>query len=326
MALWDFRQDPGGLKTEEILSGQPYPSWRKAEVPGDIAMACPEQPYYEGICWYRREFEVPSGMKGKRIMLHFEAVNHISCIYINSIFAGRNNQGYLPFGMDISKYVTDGNNTLLVMVDNGIMEVVFKDGWISKIMTRSGPLPCDAVAPGSLRFVETVPSKDFLPGWETINESVYTVTGWKMIENGPVRWVCRAEGHVGNAECISNITIHKGTATIDFDINLDCHAADGYFRADFPVDKNPDIYAGIPFGMERRDLSTEEYFRYEPGISHYNDMERGVEGLYYAYEWTSFQLGGGPFSIISDNCSLYYLHDNKNDMISIVFHRMIPLP
>jgi len=117
---WDFRLDPGGLKTEEILSGLPYASWRTAPVPGDIAAACPEQPYYEGICWYRRQFTIPDNMKSKRLILHFEAVNYIACVYINGDFVGRNVQGFLPFEVDVTEYAEVGDNMVLVMVNNAV--------------------------------------------------------------------------------------------------------------------------------------------------------------------------------------------------------------
>ena len=41
--------------------------------------------------WYRRQFEVPSGMKGKRVRLHFGAVDYTATVWVNGQPVGSHN-------------------------------------------------------------------------------------------------------------------------------------------------------------------------------------------------------------------------------------------
>lgn len=116
---WSFCTDCGGKHIDEAIADFSSIAWREVEVPCDFAHACPEQPHYDGICWYRKKFVVPDKMMNRRIVLRFEAVNYVSAVYINGRFVGRNTQGFLPFEYDISDFVSFGKpNTLLVMVDS----------------------------------------------------------------------------------------------------------------------------------------------------------------------------------------------------------------
>ena len=64
--------------------------------------------------WYRRNFEIPSTWDGKRILLHFGAVDRVSSIFINGKKAGTHTGGYTAFSLDITDYLTSGQNTLVV--------------------------------------------------------------------------------------------------------------------------------------------------------------------------------------------------------------------
>lgn len=66
------------------------------------------------ILWYRRTFIVPEEMKGKRIFLHFGAVDYQCSVYINGQMAGTHTGGYTPFAFDITNQLIDGENDLCV--------------------------------------------------------------------------------------------------------------------------------------------------------------------------------------------------------------------
>ena len=71
------------------------------------------------IMWYKRGFEVPNEMKGKRVFLHFGAVDFQSEIYINGKSVGKHKGGYTPFALDISSALLDGENEVCVRVEDG---------------------------------------------------------------------------------------------------------------------------------------------------------------------------------------------------------------
>lgn len=66
--------------------------------------------------WYRRKFSLSDEFKGKRTLLHFEAVDWQCSVWVNSKLVGGHTGGYNPFTFDITDVVTDGENELVVKV------------------------------------------------------------------------------------------------------------------------------------------------------------------------------------------------------------------
>ncbi len=74
-----------------------------------------------GACLtYSREFifsgeaASPLGWKEGRILLHFGAVDQVAEVFLNGHFLGKHEGGYLPFSFDVTEYVTDGRNKIVV--------------------------------------------------------------------------------------------------------------------------------------------------------------------------------------------------------------------
>ena len=66
--------------------------------------------------WYQREFEVPSNWKGKRILLHFGAVDWKCDVWVNDIKVGSHTGGYTPFSLNITQALKKKGNVLKVRV------------------------------------------------------------------------------------------------------------------------------------------------------------------------------------------------------------------
>lgn len=64
--------------------------------------------------WYKKSFEIPSAWKDKQILLHFDAVDHDATIFVNGEKAGSHAGGYDAFSLDITPFLKQGNNTLIV--------------------------------------------------------------------------------------------------------------------------------------------------------------------------------------------------------------------
>jgi hypothetical protein len=116
--IWQFQagatNDP--VPTGQTLSGQilvPYPM--ESAISGVMQ--------YNPFSWYRRTFTVPSNWSGKRIILHLDAVDWRSTVYVNGQQAGLHKGGYDPISYDITPYLNGGTNELIVQVyspqDNG---------------------------------------------------------------------------------------------------------------------------------------------------------------------------------------------------------------
>ncbi|NDV66582.1 glycoside hydrolase family 2 protein [Bacteroides sp. 224] len=66
--------------------------------------------------WYNRTFTVPSGWNGKKILLHFGAVDWKADVWVNDIKVGQHTGGFTPFYFDVTSVLKKGNNTLTVKV------------------------------------------------------------------------------------------------------------------------------------------------------------------------------------------------------------------
>lgn len=65
--------------------------------------------------WYQRRLEIPADWDGKRILLHFGAVDYIASIYIDGRIAGRHWGGSSSFTVDITRMVSAGKTHNLVI-------------------------------------------------------------------------------------------------------------------------------------------------------------------------------------------------------------------
>jgi len=86
-------------------------------VPGDWNTQRPELYYFEGTIWYRRQFEVHP-QPGKRYFLYFGAVNYEAMVGVNGKAVAKHTGGFTPFNFEVTDLLKDGENTVIVKVDN----------------------------------------------------------------------------------------------------------------------------------------------------------------------------------------------------------------
>ncbi|MCB9851872.1 MAG: beta galactosidase jelly roll domain-containing protein [Phycisphaerales bacterium] len=109
-------------------------------VPGDWNTQRPELFYYEGTIWYRRKFDYTRKVD-KRAFLYFGAANYDARVYLNGEELGRHVGGFTPFQFEITNTVKDGENSLVVKVDNSrhsdAVPMNVTDWWNYGGLTRS---------------------------------------------------------------------------------------------------------------------------------------------------------------------------------------------
>ena len=66
--------------------------------------------------WYRRTIEGLALPEGRRLLLHFGAVDERCAVYWNGHKAGSHRNGYLAFSFDVTEFVRPGSNELKVFV------------------------------------------------------------------------------------------------------------------------------------------------------------------------------------------------------------------
>jgi hypothetical protein len=96
--LWDYAVRPRG-------EGRPDRSDGRILVPFPIESALSgvmKRVGNDQRLWYSRRFELPPGWKGKRVLLHFGAVDWEAEVWVNGKSAGTHRGGYDPFRFDVT--------------------------------------------------------------------------------------------------------------------------------------------------------------------------------------------------------------------------------
>jgi beta-glucuronidase len=114
--VWEERQPQ--RKTDFVeysFDGGP-----ELQVPGDFNTQMCELTWFEGTVWYKKQFEYAL-QPGKRLFLHFGAVNYTAVVYLNGEKTGSHEGGFTPFQFEITEKVKAGKNTVIVKVNNNRM-------------------------------------------------------------------------------------------------------------------------------------------------------------------------------------------------------------
>ncbi len=117
--VWEFETDPG-------RSGKDRAWYKRESLAEKITVPfCPESKlsgigntdFMEAV-WYKRSFRVPEEWKDGRVFLHFGAVDYEATVYINGKEAGTHRGGYTPFATEITAFLQDGENTVVVCAED----------------------------------------------------------------------------------------------------------------------------------------------------------------------------------------------------------------
>ncbi len=138
---WDFEFDFGNSKKESgIIDRKDWET--KIVVP-----FCPESKlsgieYTDFIpaVWYRRTVNITSEQLRGNVLLHFGAVDYETTVYINGKKAGFHRGGYASFKFDITEYLNEGENTIIVNAVDDVRNTLVPRGKQSEELKSHG---CD---------------------------------------------------------------------------------------------------------------------------------------------------------------------------------------
>lgn len=117
--LWDFEIDYG-------KSGKDRRWFENGEFTKQITVPfCPESKLsgiehkdFMNMVWYKKAFTVPKEQKGRRVLLHFGAVDYHATVWVNGTWVGEHRGGYTPFTFDITQYINEQSNTIVVSAED----------------------------------------------------------------------------------------------------------------------------------------------------------------------------------------------------------------
>ncbi|MDP5229502.1 MAG: beta-galactosidase, partial [Cellulophaga sp.] len=78
-----------------------------------------EPGYRRSSSWYKKMLTIENVVPNQHYLLYFEGSNITTKVYVNGKEAGEHIGGYIGFTIDITDYIKNGENELLVHVDNG---------------------------------------------------------------------------------------------------------------------------------------------------------------------------------------------------------------
>jgi Glycosyl hydrolases family 2, sugar binding domain len=65
--------------------------------------------------WYRRTITLPPIWAGKRVLLHFQAVDHDATVWVNGVEVARHRGGFTPFTADLAGVAGPGDQATIVV-------------------------------------------------------------------------------------------------------------------------------------------------------------------------------------------------------------------
>ena len=112
---WQFEIDQGdsgidrGVLERDLESKITVPFCPESELSG-----IGNHDYYNAV-WYRRDAMIPAEWAGKRILLHFQAVDYDSTVWVNGVEVGRHRGGFSPFSCDLKGVAEAGDEITIVL-------------------------------------------------------------------------------------------------------------------------------------------------------------------------------------------------------------------
>ena len=117
---WEFEID-------NALVGREREYYNRPHLDGKITVPfCPES-RLSGVAhtdfinsvWYRRDISIPSEWQGKRVILHIDACDYDTTVYVNGTSVGNHRGGYTPFSFDITdRLLAEGNYLTVCAIDD----------------------------------------------------------------------------------------------------------------------------------------------------------------------------------------------------------------
>ena len=111
---WEFVKQPLHTSLEELNDRQPV--FLPVGIPHDWLIYQGSDLYENSTGWYRKSFCCHRQEK-ELVYLRFEGIYMDSTIYINNQKAGEWKYGYTTFEMDVTPFLKDGKNEIMVSVD-----------------------------------------------------------------------------------------------------------------------------------------------------------------------------------------------------------------
>ena len=118
---WGFFRNAKPQKPEDLIEYD-FDKSPTMQIPGDWNTQDERLFFYEGTVWFKKSFNVKADdgfIEGRnKALLYFGAVNYDCRVWVNGKEAGHHVGGFTPFNYDVTEMLKEGENTVIVKVDN----------------------------------------------------------------------------------------------------------------------------------------------------------------------------------------------------------------
>ena len=117
---WGFFRNAKPQKPEDLIEYD-FDKAEEMELPSDWNTRDERLFFYEGTVWFYKKFNVQGSkfkVEKRRALLYFGAVNYDAHVYVNGNHVGHHIGGFTPFNYDVTDQLKDGENFVIVKVDN----------------------------------------------------------------------------------------------------------------------------------------------------------------------------------------------------------------
>ena len=133
---WGFFRNAKPQKPEDLIEYD-FDKSPTMQIPGDWNTQDERLFFYEGTVWFKKSFSMNNGKltmdnsnasanhqssiinyQFNKVLLYFGAVNYDCRVWVNGKEAGHHVGGFTPFNFDVTEMLKEGENTVIVKVDN----------------------------------------------------------------------------------------------------------------------------------------------------------------------------------------------------------------
>ena len=113
---WGFFRNAKPQRPEDLIEYD-FDTSPTMSIPSDWNTKDERLFFYEGTVWFKKSFDWHA-TAGRNTLLYFGAVNYDCHVYVNGTKVGHHIGGFTPFNFDVTQQLKDGENTVIVKVDN----------------------------------------------------------------------------------------------------------------------------------------------------------------------------------------------------------------
>jgi beta-galactosidase/beta-glucuronidase len=102
---WEFEIDRAGALNPTALAARPLAQSITVPFAPESALSGIGVTDFLEVVWYRRDVSIPDSWGTRRVLLHFQACDHDTTVWVNGQLAGKHRGGFTPFSFDITELI-----------------------------------------------------------------------------------------------------------------------------------------------------------------------------------------------------------------------------